>query len=376
MRCVNCSADGLETATTVCPRCSAYLPALLRDVLPPGTVLRNGAYHIDYALGRGGFGITYRAMHTALEHAVAIKEFYPQEVAHRNDSSFTVTVSATHQAAYERNRQRFLREGRILTRLDHPGIVKVRDLFEERGTAYMVMDLINGHSLRHVLDGLPNRRLPPDRLNSVMDQLVSALAAVHAEGVYHLDIKPNNILLTEAGRVVLVDFGAAKQDLGGGLTTQSFTVEYAAPEVLAGGEVGPESDIFELGMLLHELATGERPPGALARLMHDNWTPTALPEPWSGRVREATRLPRAARPASVTEWWAALPGAAAPASGKKKENPATPYLNGLPLIFAASVLTPGLDSGSRVTLFIVLCVLWSAGVTIWNLGRQSARNTK
>lgn len=302
MRCLHCHRSGIPVMQEVCPQCGVHLPSLLRDVLPPGTRLREGSYHIDYALGRGGFGITYRAMHVALEQEVAIKEFYPREHALRDGSTGQLTVPTMHKVSYERALQRFMREGRILARMSHPGVVRVQDLFEERGTGYMVMELIGGRTLRELLDAQPSGRLPADVVWKIAEQLVAALEAVHEKGVYHLDIKPDNVLVKDYGGVTLVDFGAARQGFSSG-STQAFTLEYAAPEVLAGSEVGPESDLFEVGMTLYEMLTGERPAPALNRAFRDEWKPKPLSEPWRTMIDSALRIDREARPRTLREWW-------------------------------------------------------------------------
>jgi len=306
MRCLHCHEDEIPISMVVCPQCGVHLPSLLRDVLPAGTQLRGGTYRVDYALGRGGFGITYRAVHTALEEVVAIKEFYPQEHAVREGTTGWVQVPVPQRAAFQRGLQRFMQEGRILVGLKHPHVVRVSDLFEERQTAYLVMELISGRTLREVMDVAPGRRLAAEHVREIMAQLVSALEAVHEAGVFHLDIKPDNILVTAAGHIVLVDFGAARQGFSS-RSTQAFAVEYAAPEVMAGGDVGPESDIFELGMMVHEMLTGRQPPSALERLLKDTWTPTGLTEPWQSLVSAALRLPKEERPMRVRQWWDGTP---------------------------------------------------------------------
>lgn len=283
-----------------------YLPSLLRDVLPTGTLLRSGAYRVDYALGRGGFGITYRAMHVALEQAVAIKEFYPQEYAVRASAAGTLMVSSAQNEAYQRALERFTWEGKILAGLDHPGIVRVSDLFTERGTAYLVMDLVTGRTLRNELDAQPDRRLPQTRVEEIVNQLVDALEAIHQADVCHLDIKPDNVLVTSTGRIILVDFGAARQGFRG-RTAQPFTLEYTAPEILNGQAIGPASDLFELGMMVYEMLTGHRPPPALERLREDIWTPSDLDGPWQDLLTEALRLRPDERPSSVKTWWKLKP---------------------------------------------------------------------
>jgi formylglycine-generating enzyme required for sulfatase activity/predicted Ser/Thr protein kinase len=309
MRCLNCYKDGIALKAELCPNCGVHLPSLLRDVLPNSTQLKSGTYEIEYALGRGGFGITYRAHHTLLEQLLAIKEFYPQECAVRNGKTGSLSVPRTQEEAYQRGKERFLREGRILAKLSHPNIVGVRDLFEERGTAYLVMELIAGKTLRQELDAQPGKKLPARRVEEIMGQLVAALQAVHDAGIYHLDIKPENILLSPDSRAVLVDFGAAKQESSGRSTkssTRSFSEAYAAPEIIGVQKVGAESDIFELGMVLHEMLTGTRPEPALSRvLMGDNWKPVGLAEPWQTMVAAALVLQKEKRPSSVRKWWEA-----------------------------------------------------------------------
>lgn len=303
MRCLNCGQKGIPLSVEICPRCGVHLPSLMRDVLPHGTLLQSGTYRIEYALGRGGFGITYQATHTALEQLVAIKEFYPQEHAIRESTTGVLIIPTTKQEVYKHGIGRFLREGKILAKLNHPNIVQVRDFFEQRGTAYLVMELITGSTLREELNAQPEKRLAPARVETLMDALVNAVTAVHQQGIYHLDIKPDNILLTPEGRLVLVDFGASRQGLGT-KSTQAFTLDYAPAEVIAGGKVGAESDLFELGMMLHEMLTGKLPPKALDRLLEDtNWYPHELGEPWLSLVRNAVQLRKEQRPKSVLQWW-------------------------------------------------------------------------
>jgi len=302
MRCLNCHKDGIPTAATVCPGCGVYLPSLLRDVLPAGTLLKGKNYRIDYALGRGGFGITYRAMHVLLERAVAVKEYYPQEYVRRDEKTDSLVVPIDKQDAYHGGLQRFIREGKILCQFRHPNVVQVLDLFEEHHTAYLVMELVQGSSLTQEI--AHSGRLPEARLESLIGQLVEALSAIHAASVCHLDLKPDNVMLLPGDRVVLIDFGTARQGYTS-TDTSTFTLEYAAPEVVTGNDVGTESDIFELGMMLHELLTGTRPPSALARLTTEassSWRPRVA-EPWQSLLESALQLRKKDRPSSILDWW-------------------------------------------------------------------------
>jgi serine/threonine protein kinase len=208
VRCLNCRKDGLALETQICPQCGVYLPALMRDFLPPGTMLRGGDYRIDYPLGQGGFGMTYRGFDLNLERPVAIKEFYPQEYVQREGTTGRLTVPTSEADLYQRWLQRFEREGRILARLTHPGIVRVFSLFKERDTAYLVMELLRGGTLSDELKTQPEQCFSESRVVEIMEALVAALDTVHQEGVYHLDLKPDNVMVTGDGRIVLVDFGS------------------------------------------------------------------------------------------------------------------------------------------------------------------------
>lgn len=302
MRCLHCQRDGLTWSTHSCPHCGVSLRALLSDMLVPRTVLR-GTYEIDFPIGRGAFGITYQARHNTLGQVVAVKEFYPREHANRHGVECNVAATPDQADVFARNLQRFVEQGRSLAQLSHPNVVRVFDMFKERGTAYLVMELVDGATLRGVMLRDRSRTLPVDEVESITSQLVGALEAVHEHRIYHLDIKPENILVEPGGRVVLVDFGAARQGFSR-MSTQAYTVQYAAPEVVAGDDVGPDSDLFELGVLVHEMLTGERPPCALERLLKKNdFVPDSLPEPWRHLVQNAIRMKRSDRPPTVTAWW-------------------------------------------------------------------------
>nr|WP_238360728.1 right-handed parallel beta-helix repeat-containing protein [Iningainema tapete] len=294
------------------------MPSLMRDVLPIGSLLRGGAYHIDYPLGRGGFGITYRAIHLGLDKLVAIKEFYPREHVVRDSSTQSLSIPATQQEFYQRGLQRFIREGRILAKLSHRNVVQVQDLFEEQNTAFLVMELVEGRTLKDELASHP-KGLPLQRVETVMEQLVEALEAVHQAGVYHLDLKPDNVLLSGNERVVLIDFGAAARQGLSSHSTRAYTETYAAPEVIAGRDIGPESDIFELGMMLHEMLTGERPLPALSRLLQDTWQPK-LAQPWQRLIQAALPLGGDERPNNVRQWWQGTVVSQSPIVTKKVPN--------------------------------------------------------
>lgn len=313
MRCLNCHKGSILKEQTHCPQCGVYLPSLFINTLKPGTFLKRGTYRVDYALDTGGFGTIYRAVHTSLDSMVAIKEFFPRTYGVRGYGN-VLYVPADQQAIFEAERQQFLLEGRILAKLDHRGIVDVLDLFEENETAYLVMELLDGQTLRQYLDQQPGKKLSPELTRKIVRQLVVTLEALHRQKppIYHLDIKPENIFLTSRERVVLIDFGAARLGQDGYVIPQ-FDPLYAPPELMRGkGDIGPQTDLFELAMTAYELLTGSRPPSYQTRSYDTSWKMAELVKPWSSSLEQALRLSKEQRPGSVLSWWVKTMGAGLP----------------------------------------------------------------
>ncbi|MHB9105884.1 MAG: serine/threonine protein kinase [Armatimonadota bacterium] len=287
-----------------CTACGTALPVTDPGDLPVHTRLHHDLYVIEGVLGHGGFSVTYLATHRDLKQRVAIKEFFPTSLASRDPASGHIVPRREMRDLYRRALERVIREGQIMARFDHRGIVRVHNLFQERNTAYLVMELIEGHTLAEVL--CRRGKLPEGEVRELTGQLVDALGALHDHDICHLDIKASNVMLTPAGRAVLLDFGAARQLIASstGETSIRFgSPNYAPLEVINGEETGPESDLFELGMLLHEMLTGSRPPTAQQRAYRDAWTPEHLPEPWRRLCAGALQLNRTARPADIRAWW-------------------------------------------------------------------------
>jgi len=303
MYCLSCGKDGLDLNTQICPRCNAYLPSLTRDLLQNGDLLDRGKYSIEYPIGRGGFGVTYKAIHTELNLPVAIKEFYPKEIVHRDLEKTELIVPKDKQAKFQKGLDRFLKEAKILNRIEHPNIVKVRDYLTENNTAYIVMNLISGNTLASAIKSRRNHRLPPARVKEIVTVLVDAIDTIHQASIYHLDIKPENILITKDNKLVLVDFGASKQGLANKETTRSCTLAYAPPELISGGQIGPFSDIFELGATIYEMLTGKKPPNSVDRLVKDTWQAQDLQQPWRDLVESALKLSEKERPSDIKKWW-------------------------------------------------------------------------
>ncbi|HQC73308.1 MAG TPA: serine/threonine-protein kinase, partial [Candidatus Competibacteraceae bacterium] len=246
--------------------------------LPPGFSLHR--YLIEGILGAGGFGITYRAMHEALENEVAIKEYFPAEWAYRDHNGITVRANAQGQIparsgeppCYDWGLQRFLDEAKILVQINHPGVVRVRDYFTANGSAYIVMEFEEGESLSTSLQrgGI----LPEQELRRLLDDVLPALEAVHGQGYLHRDLKPSNLYVRNRdGHTMLIDFGAARQALGRRTrsVTSVVTPGYSPIEqyVTVSEDYGPWTDIYALGAVLYRCITGAPPVEAPGRVLKD-----------------------------------------------------------------------------------------------------------
>ena len=236
--------------------------------LKQGTLLQGGRYRIEKVLGQGGFGITYLAEQTSLNDKVAIKEFFMKELCDRDSETMGVSVgSSGSRELVERFREKFVKEARNIRKLKHRNIVSIIDVFEENGTAYYVMEYLDGGNLKSLVD---NRGpLAEATAVSYIRQVTDALGEVHANGMLHLDVKPANIMLDRRGNAVLIDFGISKHyDEGGSQTSSGLTgtSEGYAPleqyEAASLKTFTPATDIYALGATLFFLLTGQRPPKA------------------------------------------------------------------------------------------------------------------
>jgi serine/threonine-protein kinase len=268
-------------------------PAPLDRDLSPGAGLFPGVdgvlagrFHIEARLGAGGMGEVYRARDTTLRRLVAIKR--------------------TQHAASEADRKRFLHEGQRASALNHPGIAAIYDVFTDAGEVYLVMEYIEGETLRARLA----RPISRDEFRRIATESAAALAAAHDKGILHRDIKPENIMLTSSGahpgQVKLLDFGLAQQatDESGLLETATMltvagmlagTPQYMAPEILNGEPADRRSDIFALGVVFYEMLSGHHPFAAptptamIGQVLHQPPRPldTAVPAPLVAIVNRA-----------------------------------------------------------------------------------------
>lgn len=227
--------------------------------LPPGTSLDGGRYVVERVLGEGGFGITYLCQEPSLARQVAIKEYFPLG-GERSQGHLTAGRLGFEEV--QSGLRRFEKEARSLAGLDHPNIVRVAGLFEERSTFYLVTEYVAGEVLAsHHRDWL--------------GPIVSALKAVHARGLVHGDIKPENILIQPHGRPVLIDFGCSRE-CHSQPTSTIVSHGFSPPEQYQGKALSPASDQYALAATWLSLSLGSPPPNALERL-HGKSLPEAGP---------------------------------------------------------------------------------------------------
>ena len=234
----------------------------LRGVLATGTVLRG--YKVDAVLGYGGYGVVYRALHEDLRHSVAIKEYLPADLSVREDGTVHPR-SEDCREHYEDGKRRFLAEARQIAGLkDDPGVVRCTDFFRANGTAYLVMEYVEGLPLSELLKQREAAGRPFDEsdLRMLAIPLLETLSRLHSAGLLHRDIKPSNILVRRAdGRPVLIDFGAAKQVTERhSKSAAPFTEGYAALEQVGDGELGPWTDVYAVGAVMWRIVAGANPP--------------------------------------------------------------------------------------------------------------------
>ncbi len=245
------------------------------NVLPVNT--RLGEFEIIGLIGEGGFGIVYLALDHSLERQVALKEYMPSALATRGQGLGVSVKSPRHAETFEAGLRSFVNEAKLLAHFDHEALVKVHRFWEANGTAYMVMPLYEGVTLKHALKDLPER--PSEEwLKSILEPLIDALELMHAKQCFHRDIAPDNLLILHDGRPVLLDFGAARRVIGD--MTQALTVilkpgfapveQYAeVPEM----KQGPWTDVYALAALIYYAISGRAPTPSVARIMNDTLIP-------------------------------------------------------------------------------------------------------
>lgn len=280
-----------------------------RTLLPLQTQLQMGKYRIERHLASGGFGNTYEVTNVEFEERMALKEFFMKGISERSNNNMTVGVSnRLNIGQFEAQKDKFKKEARRLRKLHNPHIVQVHDLFEENGTAYYAMDFVDGESLSKRLKRT-NTPLSEAEALGVFNQLLDALETVHAQGIWHLDLKPGNIMVDSKGQARLIDFGASKQmSATEGYTTTTtamcYTPGYAPTEQIDQKMelIGPWTDLYALGATLYNLLTCNQPP-TVSDMQEDD--AFSYPKPVSAKTRHLVRWmmtpKRQRRPQSVAE---------------------------------------------------------------------------
>ena len=258
----------------ICPQCGKRIfEEVPAHHLLPGTIL-NKKYYVGNAIGEGGFGITYLGKDMTLDIKVAIKEYYPNGYVNRSHTiSQKIQTSTTknRKEFFDKGKERFLKEARIIAKFSgEPGIVDVRDFFEENNTVYIVMEYLDGETLKDYLKR--KGKLSQEELFTLMEPVMKALKGVHQQGLIHRDISPDNIMIVD-GKVKLLDFGAARNATG--IDNQSLSVMlkpgYAPEEQYrTKGKQGPWTDIYALCATMYKCLTGVTPSESNERIFDDD----------------------------------------------------------------------------------------------------------
>ena len=369
-RCMGCMST-YEAIAEMCPFCG-YIegtPAKEAYHIKPGSLLHD-RYTVGRAIGFGGFGITYIAWDNKLMQKVAIKEYMPSEYATRVPGNLTVTIyDGERYTEFMTGLQKFLDEAQRLAKFQNvPGIVRILDCFSENLTAYIVMEYLDGMTLKQYL-AEHGGKLPYEEAVEFILPVLAALQAVHKEGIIHRDISPDNIFITEDGEVKLLDFGAARYASTGYSKSLSVILKpgYApAEQYLSHGEQGPWSDVYATAATLYRMITGVVPEEALERKEKDTLKPPAalgakLPKNAEKAILNALNVRVENRTASAEEFEAQLLSTAnvirVTEKGEKRFNAKMPLWMRASLIAAAG-------------LTAVCIVLFATGVLRLGVGNR------
>jgi non-specific serine/threonine protein kinase len=275
---------------------------------------RIGELQIEAMLGGGGFGIVYRAFDLTLQRVVAVKEYMPSMLAVRHGDQTVSLRSERFAQAFDAGRSAFLNEARLLAQFDHPGLVKVLHFGASHGTAYMVTPFYEGRTLKQLLDG--GMQMGEAQLREITAALLGALDTLHRAQCFHRDISLDNILIRPDGKPVLLDFGAARKQIGDLVDDSAMMLKpgYAPIEQYTDDPAfsqGPWTDLYALGAVMHAMVSGELPPAAVVRSIQDSYQPLAsrklaerdrYSQPFLAAIDHALQLRIADRPESVAQF--------------------------------------------------------------------------
>jgi hypothetical protein len=292
------------------------------NALPKGYTLHE--YRIDSVLGTGGFGLTYLATDANLNLKVAVKEYLPADFATRGEDSTVQPKSGDATESFQWGLQRFMDEARTLASFRHPNIVRVMRFFEANRTGYMVMEFVEGKPLSEWIDA--RRPLLQATLLAIAGPLLDGLDVIHKSGYLHRDVKPANIFIRNDGSPVLLDFGSARQLIGGNQELTAVVSPGYAPleQYHTHGKQGPWSDLYSFGGVLYWMLTGNKPVEAAARVRQDILAPAVsasdarvYSKDFLAAVDWALKPNEDERPQSVDDFKRALFGAAGAAQGDR-----------------------------------------------------------
>ncbi|MCM1287435.1 MAG: serine/threonine protein kinase [Clostridium sp.] len=280
-RCPNCM-QALQNGEDVCPYCGFDISGYEEraNCLKPFTVLEN-KYMLGRVLGVGGFGITYIGWDLNLQTYIAIKEYFPESLAGRDVAeNQTVVPNETSREVYDKGLKRYVEEAQNISKFYQlQGIVSVKDFFYANGTAYIVMEYINGVNLKDYLKNYGGR-LDEATVLALMKPVFESLYQIHNSGLVHRDISPDNIMVDKDGKIKLIDFGSARGQSAE--TDKTYTVilkhGYAPSEqYYAKGNQGPWTDIYSLCATMYKMLTGVIPPNSVERMEQDMYqSPTQM----------------------------------------------------------------------------------------------------
>ena len=274
LRCLSCMTP--LSGASACPACGTQVGSEPDNplYLPAGCLLNN-RYLIGKVIGVGGFGIVYLAWDNNLDIKVAIKEYLPKEYAARASDHLSLTpYTGNAKDEYGFGMEKFLDEAKALAKFqDHAGIVTVYESFKANNTAYMVMQYLDGITLKDFLKRQPGERIAVDIAVKILTPIMDALREVHNAGFVHRDISPDNIFITRQKQIKLLDFGAARYAIGEHSKSLTTVLKhgYAPPEQYSSkGNQGPWTDVYAVAATLYRCITGEPPPDAMERLQGDS----------------------------------------------------------------------------------------------------------
>ena len=267
--CMNCMCETLDE-TGKCSTCGVEEDNIKTSSrhLPMRKILK-GKYLIGKVLGEGGFGITYIGFDMDLEIRVAIKEFCPREYAGREvtDGTTIMPYSDDKSADYDEEMDKFIYEAKRLAKFrNQEGIVSVLDYFKENNTAYIVMDYIDGMTLKDYAKSL-GRPMPYEQVLTLMHPIIKALQVIHTSGMMHRDISPDNIMIThDSSKVYLIDFGTARSMMDGTLSVYGKRYYTPLEQQSEKGNQGAWTDVYALCATMYQCITGKSIPMAIDRL--------------------------------------------------------------------------------------------------------------